>query len=250
MIEAEELKRDRVVRHGFFTRQGGHSLALFASLNCGFGSGDDKPTVAKNRSVVSFSLGVGEDRLLTAWQWHSADAIAASGSWDVQKPPKADAIVTSTPGLAIGILTADCAPILFADTSAGVIGAAHAGWKGALAGVTDATIAAMEKLGAKRERITAVIGPTISQDSYEVGPDFPERFDSNRFFRSSSRKSHYMFDLPGYLRSRLEAKNIASVTDLGLCTYRDEDRFFSYRRATHRNESHYGRQISAIALAD
>jgi polyphenol oxidase len=251
MIEAEELKRDRAIRHGFFTRKGGHSSALFASLNCGYGSGDDKPTVAKNRGVVSASLGV--DHLLTAWQWHSADAIAANDPWDVQTPPKADAIVTATPGLAIGILTADCAPVLFADSSAGVIGAAHAGWKGALGGVTDATIEAMEKLGARRERIAAVIGPTISQDSYEVGPDFRERFEESSaspYFKPSTRKSHYMFDLPGYLSSRLKAQHLASVSNLSFCTYRDEERFFSYRRATHRSEQHYGRQISAIALAD
>jgi YfiH family protein len=251
MIEAEELKRDKAIRHGFFTRKGGHSSGLFASLNCGFGSGDDKPTVARNRGVVSAALGV--DHLLTAWQWHSADTIAAAETWDSQTaPPRADAIVTATAGLAIGILTADCAPVLFADSSAGVIGAAHAGWKGALAGVTDSTIAAMEKLGARRDRIVAVIGPTISQESYEVGPDFRERFDgegASSFFKPSARKSHYMFDLPGYLRRRLEVQGLASVTDLGLCTYREEDRFFSYRRATHHGEQHYGRQISAIALA-
>ena len=149
--------------------------ALFASLNCGFGSGDDKPTVAKNRAVVSDSL-ASASSLLTAWQWHSADAIAADEPWDVRQPPKADAIVTATPGLAIGILTADCAPFSSPIAEAGVIGAAHAGWKGALAGVTDSTIDAMEKLGARRERITAVIGPTISQKSYEVGPDFRRTF--------------------------------------------------------------------------
>lgn len=247
MIEAAELKRDKAIRHGFFTREGGHSSGLFASLNCGFGSGDDKPTVARNRSVVSSSLGV--DHLLTAWQWHSADALTTDVAWDVLAPPKGDAIVTCTPGIAIAILTADCAPVLFADPSAGVIGAAHAGWKGALAGVTDKTVAAMEKLGAKRDRIVAVIGPTISQESYEVGPDFPDRFETGQFFKPSSRKRHYMFDLPGYLHARIEAQNIASVTDLGLCTYRGEDRFFSYRRATHRSEAHYGRQISAIALS-
>ena len=251
MIEAEELKREKAIRHGFFTRKGGQSSGLFASLNCGFGSGDDKPTVARNRDVVCAALGV--DHLLTAWQWHSADAVAAAEPWDSQAaPPKADAIVTATPGLAIGILTADCAPILFADSAACVIGAAHAGWKGALAGVTDSTIAAMEKLGAMRERIVAVIGPAISQESYEVGPDFRERFEgaeASSLFKPSPRKSHYMFDLPGYLHHRLEAQNLASVTDLGLCTYREEDRFFSYRRATHRGDQHYGRQISAIALA-
>ena len=248
MIEAEALKCSGAIRHGFFTREGGYSSGIFASLNCGFGSGDDKPTVSRNRSVVSASLGT--DHLLTAWQWHSADAIAANATWDVHAPPKADAIVTSTPGIAIGILTADCAPVLFADPSAGVIGAAHAGWKGALAGVTDSTIAAMEKLGARRDHILAVIGPTISQASYEVGPDFPGRFETKRFFKPSTKKDHYMFDLPGYLNERLKNQNIASVTVLDLCTYRDEDRFFSYRRATHRGEAQYGRQVSAITLMD
>jgi len=163
MIEARELSCHTALRHGFFTREGGHSSGIFASLNCGLGSGDDKPTVARNRQVVSERLGVSSARLLTTWQHHSSDAIAVTAPWDAVTPPRGDAIVTATPGIAVAILTADCAPILFADPEAQVIGAAHAGWKGALAGITDSTVAAMERLGARRARVTAVIGPTISQ---------------------------------------------------------------------------------------
>jgi YfiH family protein len=253
MIEASELKSARSVRHGFFTRQGGHSVGLFASLNCGFGSGDDKPTVARNRAEIGQRLGVESDKLLTVWQWHSADVIVADVPWDVLKPPKGDAVVTTKPGLAIAVLTADCAPILFADWDNGVIGAAHAGWKGALAGVSDATIAVMEKNGAKREHMTAIIGPTISQKAYEVGPDFATQFiaearDNADFFTPSPRPRHQMFDLPAYLKRRISRQGVSQVIDMGLCTYSDEDRFFSFRRATHRNEKDYGRQISAIVL--
>lgn len=253
MIEASELKSRRTLRHGFFTRQGGYSDGLFASLNCGYGSGDDKPTVARNRTMASQSLGVPGESLLTVWQWHSPDVIFAETTWDPLSPPKGDAIVTTTPGLAIAVLTADCAPLLFADEEAGVIGAAHAGWKGALAGVSDATIAAMEQKGARRDRITAVIGPTISQTAYEVGPDFPAPFIRENpgnadFFTPSTRAAHHMFDLPGYLARRMTAEGVGRVVDLGLCTYSDEARFYSYRRATHRNEKDYGRQISAIVL--
>ncbi|WP_119389495.1 peptidoglycan editing factor PgeF [Taklimakanibacter lacteus] len=253
MIEAPELKSAPALRHAFFTRQGGHSGGLFASLNCGYGSGDDKPTVARNRATAGHHLGVPGERLLTVWQWHSPDVIFAEAPWDPLAPPKGDAIVTTTPGLAIAVLTADCAPLLFADEDAGVIGAAHAGWKGALAGVSDATIAAMEQKGARRKAITAVIGPTISQAAYEVGPEFAAPFIKENagnadFFTPSSRSGHHMFDLPGYLRRRMTAEGVGRVVDLGLCTYSDEARFYSYRRATHRNEKDYGRQISAIVL--
>ena len=254
MIEASELKSASSLRHGFFTREGGYSGGLFASLNCGYGSGDDKPTVAKNRARAGQSLGVPEARMLTVWQWHSPDVIFAEAPWDPLAPPKGDAIVTTKPGLAIAVLTADCAPILFADEEAGVIGAAHAGWKGALAGVSDATIAAMEQNGARRAAITAIIGPTISQRAYEVGPEFSEPFiredaGNSDFFIPSSRAAHQMFDLPGYLERRMTAQGVGRVVNLGLCTYSDEARFYSYRRATHRNEKDYGRQISAIVLA-
>ncbi|MGE0238381.1 MAG: peptidoglycan editing factor PgeF [Parvibaculaceae bacterium] len=254
MIEASELQSVRSLRHGFFTRQGGHSAGLFASLNCGFGSGDDKPTVARNRAAAGEQLGVAGDGLLTVWQWHSADVIVADAPWDVLAPPKGDAIVTTTPGLAIAVLTADCAPILFADAEAGVIGAAHAGWKGAFSGVSDATVAVMEENGARRERITAIIGPTISRQAYEVGPDFAAQFiaeapDNADFFTPSERARHQMFDLPAYLQRRMTRLGVGRVVDMGLCTYSDEDRFYSYRRATHRNEKDYGRQISAIVLS-
>lgn len=254
MIEAPDLKSAKSVRHGFFTRQGGQSSGLFTSLNCGFGSGDDKPTVARNRALAGEQLGVAAGDLLTVWQWHSPDVIVASEPWDVLKPPKGDAIVTTKPGLAIAVLSADCAPILFADAQAGVIGAAHAGWKGALAGVSDATIAVMEENGARRDRITAVIGPTISQNAYEVGPDFADQFiaeapDNSDFFTPSTRPHHQMFDLPAYLKRRMIRQGLGQVTDLGLCTYSDEDRFYSFRRTTHRNEKDYGRQISAIVLS-
>ena len=253
MIEAPELRRESRIRHGFFTRDGGHSQGLFASLNCGFGSGDDKPTVARNRAKVAECLAAHPDYLLTVRQWHSADPVTVTDTWDVQKPPLGDAMVTSVPGIAIGVLTADCAPVLFADPQARVIGAAHAGWKGALAGVTSATLAAMEKLGAERSRIIAIVGPTISQDNYEVGPEFAPHFleedaGNARFFVASSRNAHKKFDLPGYLKHKLAASGIAQANLLGLCTYENENRFFSYRRATHRRETSYGRQISAIML--
>jgi YfiH family protein len=252
MIEAPELQLPGI-KHGFATREGGYSDGLFSSLNCGFGSGDDKQIVAKNRARVADVLGVAKHRLLTVWQWHSADAVEARESWDVLQPPKGDAIVTNVPGLALGVLTADCAPVLFADAAAQVIGAAHAGWKGALTGVTDSTIAAMEKLGAKRENIVAMIGPTISKSAYEVGPEFSQRFleteESNaEFFKPSERATHSFFNLPGYLLKRLGMAGVKKARDLQTCTYSDEQRFFSFRRTTHRKEADYGRQISTIAL--
>jgi YfiH family protein len=203
---------------------------------------------------VGERLGVAGDDLLTIWQWHSADVIVADAPWDPLKPPKGDAIVTTRPGLAVAVLTADCAPILFADEEAGVVAAAHAGWKGALAGVSDATIAVMEEKGARRERITAVIGPTISRKAYEVGPDFAAQFlaeapENADFFTPSSRPRHHMFDLPAYLKRRMMRHGVGAVVDMGLCTYSDEDRFYSYRRATHRQEKDYGRQISGIVLS-
>lgn len=254
MIEVPDLAGLDGIRHGFFTRAGGRSAGLFASLNCGYGSGDDKPTVKRNRAIVAGRLGVPPEGLLSAHQWHSADAIEALAPWDGLAPPKGDALATATPGLGLGVLTADCAPVLLADAQARVIGAVHAGWKGALAGVTDAAVAAMERLGAQRARIVAVLGPTISQDFYEVGPEFIGHFVAQdpahaRFFKPSLRAYHQMFDLPGYLAHRLKAGGIGRVADLGLCTYADEQRFFSFRRATHRREPYYGRLMSAIALS-
>ncbi len=252
MIEAPQLGA-RHIRHGFFTREGGHSTGLFTSLNCGMGSGDDRVTVRRNRAIVAEALGVAEPRLLTAHQHHSADAVAITEPWQVDQRPMADAMVSNVPGIGLGVLTADCAPILFADMEARVIGAAHAGWKGALAGVTGRTLTAMEALGATRDRIVAVIGPAISQAAYEVGPEFPERYLEDdtrnaRFFAPSRRPHHSLFDLPAYLAARLQAEGAGEAVNLAVCTFMDEQRFFSYRRTTHRHERDYGRQISAIAL--
>ena len=252
MITSDALSSPDIA-HGFFTRQGGHSTGIFSSLNCGMGSGDDKELVQRNRAVVAGELGVEPSRLLTAYQVHSPDALVVSGPWESDERPRVDALVTREPGVAIGVLTADCGPLLFADTNAGVVGAAHAGWKGALSGVTERTLDAMEGEGASRADITVVIGPMISQEAYEVSPEFPDRFtdvdDANaRYFRPSSRPNHTMFDLPGYIEARLKREGVGQVVNLSLCTFGDEARFFSYRRTTHRNERDYGRLISAIAL--
>lgn len=252
MIASDALALDGM-SHGFFTREGGHSTGLFDSLNCGMGSGDDKDTVLRNRATVAARLGVAPACLLSAWQIHSPDAVLVSGPWEGDERPRADALVTKTPGVGLGVLTADCGPVLFADPKARVIGAAHAGWKGALSGVTARTLDVMEGQGASRANVTAVIGPMISRSAYEVGPEFPARFieadpANARHFTASGRAGHFMFDLPGYLAGRLRAEGVGTVVNLSLCTFGDERRFFSYRRATHRNEKDYGRLISAIAL--
>ena len=252
MIESEAL-RDSRLSHGFFTRGGGHSTGIFASLNCGLGSGDDPEVVAMNRAVVERALGVDGGQLVTAFQVHSAEVAVVYKPWLPDARPKVDGLVTKTKGLALGVLTADCGPVLFADADAGVVGACHAGWKGAVTGVADSTVAAMEQLGAKRDRIVAVLGPTISKAAYEVGPEFPAPFlnqngDNVRFFSASVKPGHFMFDLPAYLMQRLRGLGLKATYDMGLCTYSDEARFFSYRRATHRGEKDYGRLVSAIAL--
>jgi len=252
MIESDALSSP-VLSHGFFTRQGGVSSGIFSSLNCGLGSGDDKDNVGKNRGLVARKLKVAPSHLLTAYQVHSPEAVAVSDPWEGPDRPRADGLVTRTPGLAIGVLTADCSPLLFADAEARVIGVAHAGWKGALTGITSRTLDIMEEQGASRANIVAVIGPMISQAAYEVGPEFPERFTdadpSNRkYFVPSPRPHHAMFDLSAYLEDRLRREGAGLVVNLSLCTFSDRDRFFSYRRTTHRNERDYGRQISAIAL--
>lgn len=253
MIQSDALNSTGL-SHGFFTRRGGFSSGIFSSLNCGLGSGDDRHAVLKNRGLVAQSLNVRPNQLLSAWQVHSSDAIVVSGPWTSEERPRADALVTRTPGLALGILTADCGPVLFADPKARVIGAAHAGWKGALTGVTGSTIAAMESQGARRAQVIAVIGPMISQKAYEVGPEFPTRFidvnqGNRRYFKASTRAGHFMFDLPGYLEDRIKSEGVGEVVNLGLCTCADEERFFSYRRTTQRNQKDYGRLISAIALS-
>jgi YfiH family protein len=250
MIESPDLLSPGI-RHGFFGRQGGASTGIFAALNCGLGSGDAREAVIRNRGIVAAALGGGESDIVTAHQVHSAEAMIVRERVAHEERPKLDGLVTDRPGIILGTLTADCAPVLFADAEARVIGAAHAGWKGALTGVTDATVRKMEELGAARSRIAAVIGPTISKANYEVGPEFRERFpaEASRFFSPSVKSGHSMFDLPGYLADRMRRSGIGTVIDLALCTYADEARFFSYRRATHRGETDYGRQIAAITLA-
>ncbi|MFW6076995.1 MAG: peptidoglycan editing factor PgeF [Hyphomicrobiales bacterium] len=253
MIESPLLAAIPNVRHGFFTRQGGHSTGVYASLNCGFGSRDDEAAVRKNRAKVAARLGVETDSLMTVWQSHSPDVVMVEAAWDVRQPPDADAMVTRRPGLAVGVLTADCTPILFADRAGRAVGVAHAGWKGALGGILEESLAAFEAQGVPTREISAAIGPTIGQANYEVGPEFFERFRaedpaSTQFFAASPRNGHYLFNLPGYVKMKLEALGLAAIEDLALCTYADEARFYSYRRATHRGEPDYGRLISAIVL--
>lgn len=238
--------------HGFLGRGGGVSTGIVAGLNVGTGSKDDPEAIAENRRRAIGSVLPGA-ALATVYQVHSAEARYVAEPWPHDERPKADAMVTDKPGLLLGILTADCAPVLLADLQARVIGAAHAGWRGALAGVTDSAIAAMEAIGARRERIVAAIGPCIALPSYEVDAAFRERFlDSDsgnaRFFDSVAGSPH--FDLPGYVRHRLIAAGIDEVEAIRLDTYANADRFFSYRRSTHRGEADYGRQISLIALPD
>jgi polyphenol oxidase len=253
MFCASTLESCDGIRHGFFTRQGGVSKGMYGSLNCGLGSRDDAESVRQNRALVAETLGVPAGRLLTLYQIHSARAVIVDKPWNGEAA-EADALVTRTPGLAIGALTADCAPILLCDPQARVIAAAHAGWRGALSGVAEATIAAMEELGAKRERVVAVIGPSISQRAYEVGADYVDRFlaeepASEAFFMTDESSGEPHFDLSGYVAERLSRAGVGSVSDLGLCTYCDETRLFSYRRSQHHGEEDYGRQISAIVLA-
>ncbi|MBT8408418.1 MAG: peptidoglycan editing factor PgeF [Alphaproteobacteria bacterium] len=238
------------VRHGFFTRQGGASSGVFTSLNCGTGSSDQSDMVAINRARVAQAMDVSPDRLASVYQVHSARALTLDGPGEV--PAEADAMVTRRPGLALAILTADCQPVLFADGEAGVIGAAHAGWRGALDGILEATLEAMEGLGARRERTVAVIGPSISQAAYEVGPEFLDRFmdddPANTRFFANGAGDRYQFDLIGFGLHRLRSAGVADALWTGHCTYSDEERFYSYRRSVHRKEADYGRLISVIRL--
>jgi YfiH family protein len=242
------------VRHAFFTREGGVSRGIYASLNGGLGSADDQADVAENRRRMAAVLGVAPSHFLTAYQVHSPDVAVAEAPWPPDARPKVDAIVTRMPGVAIGVTAADCGPILFADPQARVIGAAHAGWRGAFTGVLEATVTAMENLGAARCRIVAAIGPLIRQRSYEVGEEFVPRFGRDdpanaRFFEPAERTGHAMFDLAGYIRMRLEHAGVAAIDDPDICTYEDE-RFFSYRRSVHRAEPDYGRHVHALVLVD
>jgi YfiH family protein len=237
--------------HGFLGRRGGVSTGDLAGLNVGYGSSDDRSAIDENRRRAVEALLPGAE-LATVHQVHSAEVVYAERPWPQGERPHADAMVTDRPGLLLAILTADCAPVLFADAEAGVIGAAHAGWRGALAGVTKATITAMEQLGARRERLVAAVGPCIGQSSYEVDPAFRERFlaeaaGNDRFF-SDGPAGKPQFDLTGYLVHRLLAAGVPEVEALRLDTYADPGRFYSYRRSTHRGEADYGRQLSAIAL--
>ncbi|HUL90342.1 MAG TPA: peptidoglycan editing factor PgeF [Pseudolabrys sp.] len=255
MLKAPSLAALARIRHAFFTRSGGVSQGVYSSLNGGVGSHDSPHKIAENRARMAAALGVKADRLVTPYQIHSPDVVVAEKPWTTENRPRADAVVTRVPRLAIGVSTADCGPLLFADGVAGVIGAAHAGWRGALTGVIEATVVAMERLGANRDRMTTALGPTIRQPNYEVGPEFVERFLSAdpgnaRFFKPSQRAGHAMFDLTGYIAERVRQAGIAQFEDLGLCTYAEPERFYSYRRTTLRGEPDYGRHINAIALAD
>lgn len=254
MIQAQNLAALDGVQHRFFTRRGGVSTGLFSSLNCGYGSADAPENVRENRRRAAEQFGLDEPDLQTVHQIHSADVLTVGAErWSSPGAPKADGLVTDRPGVALGVMAADCAPVLLADGAASVIGAAHAGWKGALGGVVDTTIAAMEKLGARRERIRVVVGPCIGPESYEVGPEFPAPFlaqdEANAaFFRSATRAGHFMFDLPGYLVHRI-ARNGVAVSATGHDTLSGTDDFFSYRRNTLQGVRDYGRGLSAIALA-
>ena len=239
------------IRHGFLGRQGGVSSGLFASLNVGLGSSDDRAAVAENRARATAAVAPGA-RLVTVHQVHSATCVTVTAPFPDDDRPPADAMVTATPGLALGILTADCAPILLADPEAGVIGAAHSGWKGTLSDIAGATVAAMEALGARRDGIAAAIGPSIARASYEVDPAFRDRFladdpEHERFF-TPGKGDRWQFDLEGLVALRLANAGVRTVAALGVDTYPDEVRWFSYRRTTHRQEPDYGRQLSVIAL--
>ncbi|MDR3514626.1 MAG: peptidoglycan editing factor PgeF [Azospirillaceae bacterium] len=256
MITLDALNELTGLQHGFLTRNGGVSQGLYASLNCGLGSRDDPVAVATNRARAMERFNLPADRLIGLYQVHSAIAITVTGLATTADPrPRADALVTRVPGLALGILTADCAPVLFADRKAGVIGAAHAGWRGAQSGVVEATLRAMVALGASLADITAGIGPCIGAASYEVGPEFPHPFlddtpDNAAFFTAAQRAGHFMFDLRGYLVRRLTQAGVGRIACCAQDTVTDEPHFFSYRRATLRGESDFGRGLSAIALAE
>ncbi|MEM0898752.1 MAG: peptidoglycan editing factor PgeF [Pseudomonadota bacterium] len=242
------------IRHGFFTRTGGVSEGIYASLNVGLGSDDDAEKVRQNRRLIAIHFDTSENTLVTVQQVHSADVFTVTEPIPLSKRPQADAMVTAEKGLVLGILTADCGPLLFLDPSAGVIGAAHAGWKGAKAGILGHTVTAMEGLGATRDNIEVVLGPCISDKNYEVGADFRDNFlndseDNAVFFSPSAKENHFMFDLPAYLANSA-AQTGVKFQWTGHCTYREEADFFSYRRTTHRGEPDYGRQISAIMLRD
>jgi purine-nucleoside/S-methyl-5'-thioadenosine phosphorylase / adenosine deaminase len=252
LILTSAVLQQRGIAHGFFGRQGGVSGGVYASLNCGPGSGDDRKAVMENRRRASLALS-SDCSLVTLYQVHSAQVITVAEPWEIAANPRADGMATNRAGIALGILTADCVPVLLFDPEARVIGAAHAGWQGALAGITDCVLDAMARLGANPARIRAAAGPCIGPAAYEVGPEFEQKFvtaDSAnaRFFSSYPNSGRAHFDLPAYVSHRLRQAAVEAVDLLGRCTYQEEDKFFSYRRTTHRKEADYGRQLSAIML--
>jgi purine-nucleoside/S-methyl-5'-thioadenosine phosphorylase / adenosine deaminase len=252
-VEARALKAISSLRHGFFTRHGGVSEGLYATLNCALRSKDDPANVRENRLRVAHAVGVEPDHFVSGYQVHGCAVATVYRPWNLASRPEVDALVTAKKGIALGVTIADCAPLLFADEEAGVIGIAHAGWKGALAGIAEATVEAMENLGAERARVVAAVGPCIGPESYEVGPEFRTRFldrdpGNARFFRDGTRDDHPLFDLPGYVEARLKALKLAVVEVLGLDTCRDVADFFSYRRACLNEEPVFGHNIAAIAL--
>jgi YfiH family protein len=253
ILRADALTDCPRIHHGFFTRRGGVSEDIYASLNCGYGSGDDRARVKENRRRALALMQLPEDSLATTYQVHSATVVEVTEPWPLDARPKADAMVTTQPGVALGIGTADCVPLLFADPKARIIGAAHAGWRGAVDGVIEATVQRMIELGADPRCIHAAVGPCIAQASYEVGPEFPQLFlrqdpDNYCFFIASKRDGRFMFDLPGYVISRLRSLTIGEVEHVDRDTCAEADMFFSYRRATLAGEKDYGRGLSVIAL--
>lgn len=253
MITVSALNSLSNVRHAFFTRNGGVSDGIYASLNCGYGSGDEPEKVTANRARAMTLMEMPAEALVTVRQEHTPTVITVTEPFPHSDAPVADALVTDRPRVVVGVLTADCAPVLLADGTAGVVAAAHAGWKGALAGILENTIERMVEMGAKKARIVAGIGPCIAQRSYEVGPEFPAPFlaeapDNERFFAPSPRDGHYMFDLPGYVARKLARAGVAEVMPTPCDTCREDNRFFSYRRALLNGENAYGRMLSAIAL--
>jgi len=255
MIQAKALKDCPRIRHGFFTRQGGVSAGIYASLNCGYGSNDQASNVTENRRRVLATIELPPEALATTYQIHSADVVEVTKPWSLDARPRVDAMVTTRPGVALGIGTADCAPVLLADPAAGVIGAAHAGWRGAVNGVVEAVVRSMVERGAEPGRMRAAVGPCIAQASYEVGPEFPHPFlqqdpENRRFFVSSKRAGHFMFDLPGYVVSRLQRLGVGEAAHVDRDTCAEADMFFSYRRTTLAGEKDYGRGLSVIALAE
>lgn len=253
-ISAANLAALHGIRHGFFTRPGGVSDGIYAGLNCGLGSSDDSARVLENRRRVCEHLGGAHGAVVTLYQEHGTTALAIDKPVDRDSLPKADAVVTSTPGLVIGVLTADCGPLLFADPDAKIVAAAHAGWRGAVGGIIESTIAEMERIGAKRSRIAAALGPCINQNAYEVGAEFEANVIARdpagaRFFARSNAKAKPHFDLPGYVLNRLRGAGITNIVNEARCTHATESLFYSYRRTTQRKETDYGRQISAIVVA-